>query len=109
MRIAGGIALAGLLLIAAPALGQGLGDILAGREYAKSVCAECHAVLPSDPWSPSIDAPTFFEIANTSGMTARALTVWLQTSHPSMPNLLVPPDDRDDLIAYILSLKDERK
>jgi hypothetical protein len=33
--------------------------------------------------------------------------VWLQTSHPNMPNLIVPPEDRDDVIAYILSLRDK--
>ena len=47
-------------------------------------------------------------IANTKGMTGRALTVWLQTSHPNMPNLIVAAEDRDDLIAYILSLRDKR-
>jgi hypothetical protein len=38
-------------------------------------------------------------------MTKRALTVALQTSHRSMPNLVIKGRDAEDLVAYILSLK----
>ena len=55
---------------------------------------------------PNPDALTFKEYANRPGTTGTALAVWLQEPHPSMPELVVPFDDRDDLIAYILSLKD---
>jgi hypothetical protein len=33
--------------------------------------------------------------------------VWLQTPHPTMPNLIVDAQDREDVIAYILSLQDK--
>ena len=39
-------------------------------------------------------------------MTATALRVWLQTSHPTMPNIMLAPNDMDNVVAYILSLKD---
>src|SRR6187431_3680 len=39
-------------------------------------------------------------------MTATALTVWLQTSHPTMPNIILEPNDVSNVVAYILSLKD---
>ena len=42
------------------------------------------------------------------GMSVTALTVWSRTTHPTMPNLVIDPNDMDDLIAYILSLR-ERK
>ena len=45
-------------------------------------------------------------LANTSGMTVRALTVWSRTTHPTMPNLAIEPTDMGNLIAYILSLRD---
>jgi hypothetical protein len=35
-----------------------------------------------------------------------SLQVWLQTSHPTMPNIIIEPKDMSDVIAYILSLKD---
>ena len=37
-------------------------------------------------------------------MTATALAVWLQTSHPTMPNIMLAPNDMDNVFAYILSL-----
>jgi mono/diheme cytochrome c family protein len=81
------------------------GGSRAGLAYARAHCAECHAVEASDDFSPELGAPQFANVANTPGMTERALAVWLQTSHPTMPNLIIAPDDRDNVIAYIMSLK----
>jgi hypothetical protein len=39
-------------------------------------------------------------------MKGTALRVWLSTSHPTMPNIVVEPPDMDNVIAYILTLKD---
>jgi hypothetical protein len=44
-------------------------------------------------------------LATTPGMTTIALTVALQTSHRLMPNIVLQPDERRDVIGYILSLK----
>ena len=81
------------------------GDARAGHDYARAHCAECHAVEAAADFSPDLSAPPFANVANTPGMTERALAVWLQTSHPTMPNLIIPPADRDNVIAYIMSLK----
>ena len=77
----------------------------AGAAYAKQYCANCHAIADEDA-SPEHTAPRFKDVANTSGMTATALTVWLQTSHPTMPNIILEPNDMSNVVAYILSLKD---
>lgn len=37
-------------------------------------------------------------------MTSIALTAWLQTPHPNMPNLIIDPDAIDDLSAYLTTL-----
>ena len=50
-------------------------------------------------------APRFRHVADTTGMTATALQVWMQTSHPTMPNIIVAPSDMRNVIAYIPSLK----
>ena len=42
-------------------------------------------------------------------MTGTALTVWLRTSHPTMPNLQLTPAETADVIAYIESLRGRRK
>jgi hypothetical protein len=38
-------------------------------------------------------------------ITAEALDVFLQTPHATMPDLILSPADRSDVIAYILSLR----
>ena len=51
-------------------------------------------------------APPFKDVAKTPGMTGTALRVWLSTSHPTMPNIIVEPTDMDNVIAFIVSLKE---
>lgn len=75
-----------------------------GLAHAEDVCAACHAVTPGQD-STNLDAPPFEAIANTPGMTRLALSAWLGSSHPSMPNLIVTPDQADDLWAYLETLK----
>lgn len=82
------------------------GDAARGLSYSKKFCAQCHGVEAKDPSSPNPNALTFKEYANRPGTTGTALQVWLQSPHPSMPELIVPIDDRVDLVAYILSLKE---
>lgn len=84
---------------------QELGNAARGRVLAGDLCADCHLTEPGAGKSPSAAAPPFAEVAKTRGMTAMALTVWLRTSHPSMPNIMLRPDTADDIIAYILSLR----
>ena len=81
------------------------GDLQAGAAYAEKVCAQCHATERSEA-SPEPTAPPFEDVANTPGMTGTALRVWLSTSHPTMPNIIVEPQNMDNVIAYILSLRD---
>jgi tetratricopeptide (TPR) repeat protein len=85
-----------------------IGDARKGLDYAREVCAACHNVLPNDAASPNSKAPPFKRIANTPAMSITALTVWSRTMHATMPNLIIQPNDMDDLIAYILSLKDRK-
>jgi mono/diheme cytochrome c family protein len=84
---------------------QEMGDAKKGATLAQSVCAACHAVGNGESRSPNAKAPTFTSVAATRGMTEMALRVWLQSPHPTMPNLMLGEDEKDDVIAYILSLK----
>ena len=96
-----------LALQSAPAASAELGDIPRGRAYAEAVCAQCHAVAPADMISPRSAATPFTVIAQLPGINERALAAFLQTPHASMPNLVVTGQERDDLIAYIMSLRDK--
>ncbi len=91
------------LLVAATAsstFGQELGDPDAGQRLASLNCAQCHGALDAPG-----GAPAFATIATMPSTTAESLEVFLQTSHATMPNLILSPGDRNDLIAYILSLR----
>jgi mono/diheme cytochrome c family protein len=106
VRILSQAAAAALLIAPFPTLAQEVGNPTRGHEYARAHCAECHGVeTTSDDFSPNADAPDFAVVANTPGMTERAVGVWLQTSHPTMPDLMITPANRDDLAAYIMSLR----
>lgn len=94
------------ILLAPAANAQEQGDPLAGLAYAEDVCARCHAVARGDTYSPDPDATSFQTVANTPGMSVIALSVWLQTPHPTMPNLVLKSDDLHNVIAYVTSLKD---
>ena len=96
-----------IAVMASNVVAQPLGDPEAGLNFAKRVCAECHWVLPKESKSIYSNAASFKEIANTPGMTAQALYVWFRTPHPTMPNLKLEIQNEEDVIAYILSLKDK--
>jgi mono/diheme cytochrome c family protein len=81
-----------------------------GLFVAKQVCAQCHAVERGSRHSPDAAAPRFEAIANSSGMSATAISVALQTTpHRTMPNVRMNRDQLDDLVTYILSLKRTRR
>jgi mono/diheme cytochrome c family protein len=97
---------AGVLLLAPiNAHARGTGNPQRGRVLAESFCTSCHGIAASSGPSMNHRAPPFTQLAQTPGMSAIALRAALQTSHRKMPNLLLRKQDREDVIAYILSLK----
>jgi mono/diheme cytochrome c family protein len=108
MRLKHTLAITSLIALPGAAAAQDLGTPELGKEYAARGCVECHDVEARGEISPNPDAPSFQSVADTPGMSARALAVWLQTSHPTMPNLIIKPDDMDNVIAYIMSLRTPR-
>jgi hypothetical protein len=49
--------------------------------------------------------PAFRDVANASTTTPLALRVFLSTSHPTMPNIVLSKTEIDDIVAYIMSLR----
>jgi mono/diheme cytochrome c family protein len=84
---------------------QQVGDPRAGLDLAQRLCAQCHAVSKDEGRSPNVNAPRFPTIASVPGMTATALSAALNTSHRTMPNIILDADQQANIIAYILSLK----
>ena len=81
------------------------GDAAAGQRLAEGTCRTCHQIdraqAPVEGGGPAWQA-----IANMPSTTHLSLAVFLQSSHRNMPNLILTPGEIDDLVAYILSLKD---
>lgn len=80
-----------------------------GLAYARAACAECHQVDPMGPEPAYSGAPAFHKIAITPGMTSIALLAWLHSSHVDMPQLVVPRDRLDYLLAYFDYLRATNK
>ncbi len=81
------------------------GDPAAGRKMAIETCAACHLVAERPTSIGNSLAPAFSAIAGDPATTALALRVFLQTPHAAMPNLALSPAESDDMISYILSLR----
>jgi mono/diheme cytochrome c family protein len=94
--------------LALSAVGPGhaqVGNPQEGSAWAQQVCSVCHAVGRGQVRSPNARSPAFSELATTPGMTSVALMVALTTPHAGMPMFVLTADQREDIIAYILSLR----
>ena len=76
----------------------------AGHRLAEAWCKDCHAIEPATMGTRG-GPPDFVAIANRPSTTALSLKVSFRTSHRRMPNLIIAPEQADDLTNYILSLK----
>ncbi len=76
----------------------------AGHRVAEAWCKDCHSIDATTAGTKS-GPPDFTVIAQRPSTTALSLKVFFRTSHRSMPNLIIAPDQADDLAAYILSLR----
>jgi len=102
-----------VLTVALAAAGFGAraqdGDVAAGYAFAREACKACHMVEAEESSPRRFEiGPAFRDVANTPGMTATALRVFLTSSHPKMPNLILKPEEIADVTAYILNLRDHR-
>lgn len=93
-----------ILMLTVPAVSataQTNGNPLIGRQTAATLCFPCHQIGETR----RDGAPSFVDIANMPSTTALSLKVFLRSSHKEMPNLIIPNSQTDDLIAYILNLR----
>jgi len=101
------LAVAALLLIrlhnaaGAPAEQDSISN---GRRLAEAWCKECHSFATAGPGTLS-RAPDFVRIANRTSTTELSLKVFLRSNHQRMPNLIIAPDQADDLAQFILGLR----
>jgi cytochrome c len=89
------------------ATGTALAAPSRGEVLSQQWCSQCHAVEPGQQ-SPNPKAPVFSAIAAEPSATEYSLHVFLQTTHTTMPNFKIDPDDIDDIVGYIRSLAPKR-
>ncbi|MFT5509781.1 MAG: mono/diheme cytochrome c family protein [Hyphomicrobiaceae bacterium] len=92
-----------VISVSAPARAQE--DVALGGNLAREVCSECHAVELGDLQSRNPDALAFQALANTPGMNAMTIKVWLLSPHRTMPLFVLSGAELEGVSAYILSLE----
>lgn len=85
-----------------------------GALVADRTCSLCHQVSVAKPSAQEAAAPSFMEIANLPGRNRDYLRRFATQRHvvetvgepkPVMPTVLLSPEDREDVVAYILSFQ----
>lgn len=83
-----------------------------GQDAAERMCAFCHQVTPDRPPTVEAAAPSFMEIANAPGRNREYLRQFTGEEHLvetlgpqgiTMPTNLLSPEEREEVIAYLLS------
>lgn len=105
--------LAALLTVAAYAPAAAVAQSAAGEgsALAQKFCADCHDVTdksaaPSKSIvDPGARGPTFRDIAQKPVMTKLAIRVFMRSTHPSMPDIILSDGEIDALADYIISLR----
>ncbi len=118
-----GLAAAALALTAScaeepvrPADIPGLSIVERGEMVADRMCAFCHQVNPDRPPAIEAAAPSFMEIANAPGRNREYLRQFATETHlvetlgpqgVTMPTTLLTPEEREEVISYLLSYQDD--
>jgi hypothetical protein len=85
-----------------------------GQAASERACALCHQVVPDKPSQVEAAAPSFMEIANLPGRNRNYLRQFMVERHNvetlgetkvPMPTESLDPDEREDVIAYLLTFQ----
>jgi mono/diheme cytochrome c family protein len=93
-----------MLFAAAPAIAQlPSGDVSAGQRLVQAECSSCHDGEGSA--SRQRPGPSLRAVAAMPSTTSMSLHAFLLTTHANMPNYHLTPQEIDNVVAYILSLR----
>ncbi len=99
--------LAVILLAAAQATAEvPSGDATAGREVVKAQCSACHN---GDASARGRQGPSLAAVAAMPSTTSMSLHAFLIAPHANMPDYRLTPQQIDDVVTYILSLRQRGK
>jgi len=99
--------LAAVLLTIAPVAIAHAADQASGKALAQKLCVNCHIVAP-DGAQGSVEPgiPSFMAIANKPDQDATKLRAFILNPHPPMPAVQLTTHELDNLVAYVLTLRD---
>ena len=76
-----------------------------GRRLAETVCSACHQIGATvSSKSPKSGAPSFVDVSRMPWTNELSIKVFLRSLHPTMPNIILSPEEIDSVAAYIVSL-----
>ncbi len=82
-------------------------DVEKGRDLAQRMCAGCHMQPGQGEKSDHSGIPSFRAVANRPGQSVEGIASWLDVAPPSMPNHHLSHEQRLELAAFIMSLREE--
>jgi mono/diheme cytochrome c family protein len=106
ITVAAALAAAAGLAVPQAAMSAKLGSAVRGEAIALEICSDCHVVSDKQVRVGVVGLPSFRQIANDPEKTEFWLRTFMRTPHFEMPDFVFSPDQIDDLIAYITSLKE---
>lgn len=108
MRVTGLLTIgAALLLPVARLAAQDDSVVVAeGRKLAEQWCAECHVIDRDQDFAGSDAIPTFPEVAASPAVTSAGLKAFFSSPHQQMPDIQLTQQQIDEIVAYILSLRE---
>jgi mono/diheme cytochrome c family protein len=89
------------------------GDAAHGRQVAMEWCSECHRISSDQPSGarpghvlpPPVEAPSFMAVAERPYADRQYLAEFVSELHLPMPTFRLSPQEKEDVIAFILSLR----
>ena len=85
------------------------GDPERGRAVAERWCFACHVVAPgAQPLPDQRRAPSFAALAADPAKDQAYLARFLDDVHPPMPTYRLFPEEKQDLLAYLATLRPRR-
>ena len=94
--------------VTAQAANQMTGEVRRGAKLVQRMCAECHSVEGTETPPTNTKAPSFASIAKMPEMSMMLLRERLDFPHPMMPSLLLTNEQKEDITAYLLALRDNK-
>jgi len=95
------------ILLPSPLAAQSA-DPSIGRHLAEKQCSVCHKIGASAPGDKTPVAPSFTDISRMPSANELSLKVFLRSSHPKMPNIILSPEEIDSVASFIVGLKEKK-